>query len=155
MEGMERMKRRVLEILEKHKNRDSKILSILHEIQDEFGYIPEEAIKIMAIELKMKSGEIYDTASFYSFFRFEPPGKHVVRVCDCIVCHIKGAPKIIQMIEKEFKVHMGETTEDGKFTFEIVEGLGACEESPVMMIDDKIYGNLNPEKAMEILRGYE
>ncbi len=149
------MESRILEIIEKHKSRDSKILPILHGVQDEFGYIPEKAIKLIARELRMKPGEIYDTASFYSFFRFEPPGKHIVRVCDCMVCHIKGASEIIHRIEKEFNIHMGETTKDGKFTFETVEGLGHCDESPVMMIDDKIYGNLDPMKAMKILRGYE
>ena len=146
---------KVLEIIERHRDDDSKLLAILHDVQDEFGYIPEDAIKTIAKELGMKKGEIYDTASFYSFFYFEPQGKHVVQICDCIVCRIKGSGEITKKIEKKFGVKIGETTKDGKFTFEIVEGLGHCGESPVMMVDDKIYGNLTPEKAIEILRGYD
>ncbi len=149
------MEDKILEIVDKSESKDSKILYILHEIQGLLGYIPPEAIKIVARELGMKPGEIYDTASFYSFFRFEPLGRHVVQVCDCIVCHIKGASEIIRRIEEEFKVRMGETTEDGEFTFEIVDALGHCEISPVMRVDGKIYGNLTSEKAIEVLRGYE
>ncbi|ADD08615.1 NADH-quinone oxidoreductase subunit NuoE [Candidatus Aciduliprofundum boonei] len=147
------MEEKVLQIINKHKNKDSKLLAILHDVQDEFGYIPEEAIKTIAKELGMKKGEVYDAASFYSFFRFKPEGKHEVMICDCIVCHIKGSERIIERIEKEFGVKMGETTKDGKFTFKIVEGLGHCEHSPVMMIDGKIYGDLTPDKVVEILRG--
>ena len=148
------MENRILEIIEKYKYRDSKVLAILNEVQDEFGYIPQKAIKIISRELKMKPGEIYDTLSFYSFFRTEPPGKHIVQICDCVVCHIKGASEIIHRIEEEFNVKMDATTEDGKFTFKVVEGLGHCEISPVMMVDDKIYGYLTPEKAIELLRRY-
>jgi len=149
------MEEKVLEIIYKHKDDDSKLLAILHDVQNEFGYIPEDAIKVIAKELGMKKGEIYDTASFYSFFKFKPEGKHEVQICDCIVCHMKGSGKIIERIEKEFGVKMGKTTKDGKFTFKIVEGLGHCESSPVMMVDGKIYGDLTPEKAVEILRRCE
>ena len=147
------MEEKVLQIINKHKNKDSKLLAILHDVQDEFGYITEDAIKTIAKELGMEKGEVYDAASFYSFFRFKPEGKHEVMICDCIVCHIKGSGKIIERIEKEFGVKMGETTEDRKFTFKVVEGLGHCESSPVMMLDGKIYGNLTPDKVVEILRG--
>lgn len=149
------MEEKVLQIINNHKNKDSKLLAILHDVQNEFGYIPEDAIKTIAKELGMKKGEVYDAASFYSFFKFEPEGKHEVMICDCIVCHIKGSERIIERIEKEFGVKMGETTKDGKFTFKVVEGLGHCESSPVMMLDGKIYGDLTPEKAVEILRGCE
>ncbi len=149
------MEDKVVEIIEKHRKDDAKLLAILHDVQDKFGYIPEDAIKIIARELKMKKGEIYDTASFYSFFRFKPEGRHEVLVCDCIVCHIKGAEDIIKRLEDEFKVTMGETTKDGKYTFKMVEGLGHCEESPVMMVDGKLYGNLTPDRAVEILRRCE
>ena len=141
------------EIIYKHRDDDSKLLAILHDVQDEFGYIPENVIKTIAKELGMKKGEIYDAVSFYSFFRFKPEGKHEVYICDCIVCHIKGAEKIIEKIEDEFGVKMGETTADGKFTFKVVDGLGHCEESPVIMVDGKIYGNLTPDKVIAILRG--
>ncbi len=149
------MEDKVVEIIEKHRKDDAKLLAILHDVQDEFGYIPEDAIKVIARELKMKKGEIYDTASFYSFFRFKPEGQHEVLVCDCIVCHIKGAEDIIKRLEEEFKVTMGETTKDGKYTFKMVKGLGHCEKSPVMMVDGKLYGNLTPERAVEILRRCE
>jgi len=149
------MEERISKIIKKYEDRESKLLPILHEIQDEYGYIPKEAIKIVAKALGKTPGEIYDAASFYSFFYFEKRGRHIVRVCNCIVCNMKGSQNILEAIEERYGIGEGETTGDGLFTLEVVDGLGRCEYSPVMMVDDEIYGNLSPEKALEILRRYE
>ncbi len=148
------MERRVLEIIKKNVGKDSKLLAVLHDVHDEFGYIPKEAIEIIARELKIPKGKIYDTASFYSFFTFKP-AKHVIRVCNGLVCHLKGAGEIISAIENEYGIRDGEVTEDGKFMLQVVECIGRCEGPPAMLVDDNAYGNLTPEKAIEILRGYE
>ncbi len=148
------MRDRIIEIIRKHETRESKLLAILHDVQDEFGYIPEEAMDIIAAELGKKPGEIYDTASFYSFFRFTP-AKHVIRVCNGIVCNLKGSEEIIKAIEERYRIKNGETTSDGKFRLEVVECIGRCDGPPAMLVDDDSYGNLTPKKAMEILRRYE
>ena len=148
------MEQLIHQIIEKNSNRDSKLLAILHGVQDEFGYIPKEAIEIISEELKIPKGEIYDTTSFYSFFTFKP-AKHVIRVCNGIVCNLKGAEEIIEAIEREYGIRDGEVTKDGKFMLHVVECIGRCEGPPAMLVDDDSYGNLTPERAMEILRGYE
>ncbi len=146
---------RVLEIIGRHAKKDAKLLPILHDIQDAFGCIPKGAIEIVARELNKSPGEIYDAASFYSFFRFEKPAKHVIRVCCGVVCHLKGSEEIVNAIREEYGVGPGDVSEDGLFALEAVECIGRCESPPAMLVDDDSYGNLTPEKALEILRRYE
>ncbi len=148
------MRERMLEIIKDAEGRDAKLLAILHGVQDEFRYIPKDAIEIISEELKIPKGEIYDTASFYSFFTFKP-AKHVIRVCNGIVCNLKGAEEIIEAIEREYGIRDGEVTKDGRFMLQVVECIGRCEGPPAMLVDDDSYGNLTPEKAIEILRRYE
>ena len=148
------MEEKVREIIANHRGEESKLLAILHDVQDEFGYIPKEAMKIIAEELGMKPGEVYDTASFYSFFTFRP-AKHVIRVCNGIVCNLKGSGEIIKAIEAKYGIKNGEISEDGNFLLQVVECIGRCDGPPAMLVDDDSYGNLTPEKALEILRRYE
>ncbi len=149
------MKEEILSIVEKHRNRDAKILPILHDIQDLYGYIPHEAIKLVAEELNIKPGKIYDAASFYAFFTFEKRGKHIIRLCNGLLCHLMGSEKIAEAIEERYGIKPGETTKDGLFTLELVECIGRCEGPPAMLVDDVPYSNLTPERAIEILRRYE
>ncbi len=148
------MEERIREIILKHSDRDAKLLGILHDIQDEFGYIPREAIDIVAEWLSISPGEVYDTASFYSFFRFKK-AKHVIRVCNGIVCNLKGSEEIIRAIKERYGIKEGGVSEDGLFALEIVECIGRCDGPPAMLVDDDSYGNLTPQRALEILRGYE
>ncbi len=148
------MEDKVREIIANHRGEESKLLAILHDVQDEFGYIPRDAMKIIAEELGMKPGEVYDTASFYSFFTFRP-AKHVIRVCNGIVCNLKGSEEIIKAIEAKYGIKDGEISEDGNFLLQVVECIGRCDGPPAMLVDDDSYGNLTPEKALEILRRYE
>jgi|GEM_PF-1966094 len=108
------MQQRVLEIIQENEGKGAKLLAILHDIQDEFGYIPREAMEILAEKLGKKPGEIYDAASFYSFFTFKP-ARHIIRVCNGIVCNLKGSEKIIKAIEEHYGIRDGEVTEDGNF----------------------------------------
>ena len=148
------MQQRVLEIIRENEGKDAKLLAILHDIQEEFGYISEEAVEILAEKLGKKPGEIYDTASFYSFFTFKP-ARHIIRVCNGIVCNLKGSERIIKAIEEHYGIRDGEVTEDGNFMLQVVECIGRCEGPPAMLVDDDSYGNLTPERAIDILRGYE
>ncbi len=148
------MRDRVLEIIEKNREKDAKLLSILHDVQDEFGYIPKDAMELIAEELKISRGEVYDTASFYSFFTFRP-AKHVIRVCNGLVCNLKGSEAIIRAISERYGIKNGEVSRDGKFMLQVVECIGRCEGPPAMLVDDEAFGNLTPEKALEILRRYE
>jgi len=143
----------IRKILKKNEGKDAKLLAILHDVQDEFGYIPDEAMKIIAEELRISKGEVYDTASFYSFFTFEPV-KHVIRVCNGVVCHLKGIDGIIETIKSELGISEGETTPDGMFKLELTGCIGHCDAPPAMMIDDEVFTGLTPEKVVNILRRY-
>jgi len=148
------MRERVQDIIKSTRGKEARVMALLHSVQDEFGYIPKEAMEIIAEEIGISKSEIYDTASFYLFFTFKP-AKHVIRVCNGIVCNLKGSEDIIKAIEEKYGISNGEVTKDGLFLLQVVECIGRCEGPPAMLVDDESYGNLTPEKALEILRRYE
>ncbi len=145
---------KIKKILRKFENREAKILPALHAIQDEYGYIPQHAIKIMAEYFGKSPSEIYSTASFYAFFRLERDAKHIIRVCNGVVCHLKGADKVIDTITKELGISVGEVTSDGLFKLELTGCIGQCDNPPAMMIDSEVFTGLTPKKVIEILRRY-
>ena len=128
------------------------LLERLHNIQDTYGYIPEGEIDKLADEFDKPRAKIYGVIRFYSMFYTEPIGKYVIRVCDSLSCHINQSEDIVETITDYLGIENGETTEDKKFTLEIVECLGHCDEGPVMMVNDKIYTHVNSSKALEVLK---
>lgn len=144
----------VNEILCKHKNREGALIDVLHEIQELFGYLPEQAMKQVAEGLSLPLSKVYGVATFYSLFTLEPKGKYVIRLCESAPCHIRGAGEVLSAIEEELNIKPGETTQDGKFTLEFTSCLGVCGVAPAIMIGDQVYGNLTPEKVKEVLRSF-
>jgi NADH:ubiquinone oxidoreductase subunit E len=146
---------RVMEIIESHSGTKGALIPILHEVQHEYGYLPEDVLKIISSKLDIPMTEIYGVASFYSFFTLQPKGEHVIRVCLGTACYVKGAQALIDKISEELNVAVGKTTEDGKFTLEATRCLGACGLAPVLTIGEKVYGRLNPEDIVKILEEYK
>lgn len=144
-----------MEIINKFRNTKGALIPILHAIQDEFGYLPEEALEFVSEETSIPLSEIYGVATFYSFFSLEPKGEHVVRVCMGTACYVKGSQLILDEISKELNIEVGKTTEDGKFTLEACRCIGACGLAPVIMIGEKVYGRLVPEDIKGILQDYK
>lgn len=144
-----------MEIINKFRNTNGALIPILHAIQDEFGYLPEEALELVSEEMSIPLSEIYGVATFYSFFSLEPKGEHVVRVCMGTACYVKGSQLILDEISKELNIEVGKTTEDGKFTLEACRCIGACGLAPVIMIGEKVYGRLLPEEIKGILKEYK
>jgi len=128
------------------------LIQVLHRAQKIFGYLPPEVQHFVARELDIAHAEVYGVVTFYNFFRTEPIGDHIVNVCLGTACHVKGASEIIKVIEKELGVRVGGTTKDRFFTLSTARCFGACGLAPVMMIDDEVYGRLNPQKSIQILR---
>jgi NADH-quinone oxidoreductase subunit E len=128
------------------------LLERLHDIQDSYGYIPEDEISKLAKEFNYPRAKVYGTIKFYSMFYTEPTGRYIIRVCDSLSCHINESNEIINVIKDYLEIENGETTEDRKFTLEIVECLGHCGEGPVMMVNDDIYTHISPVMAVEILK---
>jgi NADH-quinone oxidoreductase subunit F len=130
------------------------LLPILLAVQDASpqNYVSEEAVNEIAYILNVSRSRVYSTASFYSEISLKPRGRHIVRICVNAPCEDGGKEKILQALETELGVTMGETTTDSIFTLEGVSCLGACYMSPAMKIDDKLFGNLTPESAVRIIQ---
>ena len=128
------------------------LIQILHRAQRIFGYLPPEVQHFIARELGLPHAEVYGVVTFYNFFRPEPIGEHIVNVCLGTACHVKGASEILKALEKELGIRVGGTTPDRFLTLSTARCFGACGLAPVMMIDDEVYGRLNPQKSIQILR---
>ena len=128
------------------------LIPLLQSAQDHFGYIPRRAIQYISGVTKIPESKIYGVITFYSQFRLQPMGRHVVRLCAGTACHVAGAQTLLQAIQDELGVEVNETTEDGAFTLFTVACLGCCSLAPVMMINDETYGKLTPASARKILR---
>lgn len=117
------------------------------------GRLSEDIMSGVARQAGVPINEVYGTATFYSHLPLAV-GKNVIRVCKCVPCSLKDVPAVISCVTREIGVGPGKTTPDGKFTFELVNCIGACDHAPAMMINDKLYGNLTPDRIAEILRSY-
>lgn len=133
---------------------DKYLLGILKDVQARLGWLSDEAITEVARELGLPSSKVYGVATFYSLFNTEPKGEHIIRVCESAPCYIKGAQNVVDILQDELGISVGETTEDKKFTLEAVSCLGVCGVAPAMMIDDTVYGNLTRERIVEIIEEY-
>lgn len=142
------------EIIANHKGQQGSLMPILHETQELFGYLPEEAQKKISKELNIPMAEIYGVATFYSRFTLKPRGEHTIGVCLGTACYVKNAQLVLERIQKELNVEPGETTDDNKFTLTATRCLGCCGLAPVMMIDEDVYGKLVPDDIPEILKKY-
>lgn len=131
------------------------VIPILLELQDAFGYLPVEAMRQVTEETDITPDQVYGVATFYAQFRLEPLGEHIIRVCHGTSCHVRGIVGITDTICDQLDLDGEGTTEDRAFTLEKVACLGCCSLSPVMMIDDKVFGGLTRKKAKRILRQYQ
>lgn len=141
-------------IIEKHRNTPGCLMQILQEAQTTYGYLPIEVQQTIADQLDIPLTEVYGVATFYSQFTLKPRGKYTIGVCLGTACYIKGSQQIIDKISEELGIGVGETTEDGKFTFEATRCVGACGLAPVMMINDDVYGRLVTKDVKDILDKY-
>ncbi len=127
---------------------------MLQKVQEELGYLSEEAISEVAIFLGLSKNEVYGVASFYAQFRFERQGEHTVRVCQGTACHVQGGQRVLETVERELGIQSGETSEDYKFSLERVACFGSCALAPVMVLDKTVYGKMNTSKARQALAPY-
>jgi NADH-quinone oxidoreductase E subunit len=143
---------RVKEIVRPYAGRPWELIQALHRVQSALGYVPKEAQEVVAEIVGVPPSQVRGVLTFYHFFRTRPSGRHTIRVCLGTACHVRGGERVLSALEEELKVKVGETTADGKFTLEVARCLGCCGLAPVMMIDDEVYGKLDPKKARQIVR---
>ena len=132
------------------------IITVLQEIQNEFGYVQEESVEWFAKRSNIPAARFYGVITFYSQFHLSPRGKNIVTVCSGTVCHVKGAPRIIDKLRAELKLKNGvQTTGDMQFTLENVNCVGACSIAPVVIVNDKVFGKQSPDKMVKNIKTYK
>ena len=134
---------------------ESYLIAILHKAQELYGYLSREIMDFIALEMNIPTSHIWGVATFYHYFNLTPQGKYTIALCMGTACYVKGAGDVLDAIKKELNVKVGQTTSDGKFTLQEARCLGTCGLAPVMMIGDKVYGELTAKKAVEILKTYK
>ncbi len=138
-------------IVDKYEEKKTALISILHDVQDRYKYLPDEALKMVASRLHMDINQIYGVATFYKSFTLVPRGKHSITLCLGTACHVRGGPKILRELKSLLQVEPGQTTGDKQFSLNVVNCLGVCAIGPVMMVDGKFYGEMNPVRARKII----
>jgi NADH-quinone oxidoreductase subunit E len=146
---------KVQEIALRFKDLPGGLIEALHAVQAEYAYIPEDVLDRLAGAFQIPRARVYGVAKFYSYFSVKPRGRFIIRICKSAPCHVQGAAEVVQALEDELGIRLGETTEDKQFTLEPTECVGACEQTPVITINGKPYGDLNPTKVKDILAGYK
>jgi formate dehydrogenase subunit gamma len=139
------------EIALRYGNRPDALLEILHDLQEDLGFIPEAALPALAKALNLSRAEVHGVVTFYHDFRREPAGRHTIKVCRAEACQSMGGNELVGMIERYLQVKMGQTTADGAMTVEAVYCLGNCALSPAIMVDGKLVGRVDPAKFEKIV----
>ena len=142
-------------ILAEHGKRNSSVLPILQDINAKYSWLPPGAVRRVSDVLNIPLSRVLRIATFYNALNLEPRGKHVVRVCMGTACYIKGGQHIVEAFERELNVQVGSTAEDRSFSLETVNCLGCCGQSPVVTVDDDIYGYMKQTKVPEIVEQYK
>lgn len=127
------------------------LVQVLQAAQEIYGYLPERVIDTIAKELGVSSETVYEVATFYSQFKFNPKGRYAISVCLGTACYVKGAGEIYEKIKEKLQIDDGQTTPDGKFSIDACRCVGACGLAPVMSINDNVYGNLTVDMIDGIL----
>jgi len=142
------------QLIKKWEGKEGNLIMILHEVQNHYGYVPRDVAFDLSRSLGISVARIYEVISFYHYFKLKKPGKHIISVCMGTACYLKGAPQLLKEIKNILNIEEGQVTQDGMFQLTSVRCLGCCGLAPVIMIDDKIYGNLKPGDLIDIISKY-
>ena len=149
------VEQQVVDICQRHGNDQGELINILHEAQRLQGYLPEEMQRVIARQLGIPASKGYGVVTFYTFFTMTPKGRHPISVCMGTACYVRGAEKLLEEFKRVQGIDIGETTPDGKFSLDCLRCVGACGLAPVVMIDDKVYGRLQPVDVRKIIEELE
>jgi NADH-quinone oxidoreductase subunit E len=133
------------------KENNRNLLSILQDIQKEYGYLPAEKLREIAVRLNRPLIEVYGVATFYRSFSLKPKGRHQIKICLGTACHVRGANKIVEETERKLGINPGDTSKDGKYSLETVMCLGCCAIGPVIVANGKYHGQMTSTKVETIL----
>jgi NADH-quinone oxidoreductase subunit E len=145
------IKDQVDEILASYRGEKAELIPVLQQVQQGFGYLPETALSRIAAFIKVPESTVFGAATFYSQFKLVPTGRNVIKVCRGTGCYVKGAPRMLDELEKELGIKAGETTPDLEYTLETVACFGSCALAPVVVFNDRVYGRMTADKIKKIL----
>ena len=148
-------KGKIDELIQRYQNESGPLISILQEAQDIFGYLSQDVLSYLSQKLKVSESKIWGIVTFYAQFYLAPRGKNIIKVCLGTACHVRGAPRILQEIERKLGIKSSETTGDRNFTLETVNCLGACALGPLMVVNKKYFGKMTLGKVKEVLDIYK
>jgi NADH-quinone oxidoreductase subunit E/NADP-reducing hydrogenase subunit HndA len=131
------------------------LIDIIYKAQEIFGFLSREVLLFVARRLGISGAEVFGVVSFYSNFTMNPRGVHTISVCMGTACFVKGAPALMQRLQEKIGIHEGETSKDGLFTLKNLRCVGACGLSPVVVIDDKIFGRVTVAELDQIIESYQ
>lgn len=141
-------------ILEEFKGTKGALIPILQRAQDAYGFLPRTVLNHIAYKARVPLADVYGVATFYAQFHLERRGRHLIRVCDGTACHVRGAPKNIEVLEKRLGLVPGGTSSDYEYTVEVVYCLGSCGLAPVAVVDNQVCGRLTPDGMVRHLQTF-
>ena len=144
----------VAEIVSAHPAGRGSLIPILQDIQEKFSCLSEEVLEELSGLTNISENEIYGVSTFYTQFRFRPPGEHTIRVCQGTACHVRGAKQVLGEVEKRLDVEAGETTQDGRFDVERVACIGCCALAPTVTVDEEVYARMTTTKVKTLIDDY-
>ena len=149
------IKEKLDELFSHHSGKEEELIPVLQETQEQFRYVPEEAMREISRFLRVPESTVYGVSTFYAQFKLTPLGRKIVRICRGTACHVRGGAKILEETEKQLGIKAGETTDDLEYTLETIACFGSCALAPVMVIDKTVYGRMTPSKVKSILASTE
>ncbi|MEL7564875.1 MAG: NADH-quinone oxidoreductase subunit NuoE [Dehalobacterium sp.] len=154
--GEDRMqeKKEIKKLINKYPADRRFLLAMMQDVQKEFKFLPKESLGLISRYVNLPVAKVYSMATFYKAFSLAPKGRYCIKVCDGTACHIKGSNVLIDQIFQLLQIKPGETTQDGEFSLETVNCLGACAIAPVMLVNGKVHAKVTSGKLEEIINGY-
>ena len=143
---------KVKAIVDRYGGKHDSVIAILQDVQSEYHYLPEHALRAVAGQLRLPLIQICGVATFFKAFSLKPRGEHTMTVCLGTACHVRGAPAVLDEAKRQLGIEPGNTTDDMRFTLETVNCLGACALGPILVVDGKYHGQMSPGKAKKILK---
>jgi NADH-quinone oxidoreductase subunit E len=148
-------KQKVKTVLDKYQRDQSMLVAILQDIQAEYNYLPKEALTEVGRGLDIPLTQVYSVASFFKAFSLKPRGRHIINVCLGTACHVRGAVRVLDEIERQLSIKAGGTTKDHRYTLETVNCVGACALGPIVIIDGEYSGEMKADRVKALLKGYK
>ena len=152
LEELEMQMATVESVVGRHGRDPSAVIAILQDLQEEVNYLPEGTLRYVAERLDIPVSKVYSLATFYRAFSLEPRGRHLIHVCLGTACHVRGAVRVLDTLEREMGIAAGETDEQMEFTLETVNCLGACALGPVVVVDGEYHGQMTGAKATRLIK---